>query len=101
MKYYTMQKKASPKEYPGKSDPGDDEFVSEPVIAMPGNYGPGNGAILAGTGKKTEHRITSFEKIDIVRKGISKRDLELLKEKTCFDYTTLAKILGVTRATLI
>ncbi|MEO8413106.1 MAG: antitoxin Xre/MbcA/ParS toxin-binding domain-containing protein [Ginsengibacter sp.] len=58
-------------------------------------------AILAGIGKKTEHRITPFEKIKILRKGISKRDLELLKEKACFDYSTLAKILGVTRATLI
>ena len=37
----------------------------------------------------------------IVRDGVSKKDLELLKSKADLDYTMLAKALSVTRATLI
>jgi putative toxin-antitoxin system antitoxin component (TIGR02293 family) len=39
--------------------------------------------------------------METVRKGISKTNLETLKEKTALDYDNLALALGVTRATLI
>src|SRR5438046_7257754 len=42
----------------------------------------------------------SYQKIETIREGISKHELENLKEQTELDYTTLAKILAVTKATL-
>jgi putative toxin-antitoxin system antitoxin component (TIGR02293 family) len=63
--------------------------------------GINNWVILHGTSKKPESRMTSFEKIDIIREGISKKDLEHLKEKTDLDYNQLSKVLSVARATLI
>jgi putative toxin-antitoxin system antitoxin component (TIGR02293 family) len=45
--------------------------------------------------------LTPFEKMHVVREGVSKKDLEILKSKTKMDYTSLAKALSVTRATLI
>jgi putative toxin-antitoxin system antitoxin component (TIGR02293 family) len=57
--------------------------------------------ILHNATKKPESRMTSFEKIDIIREGISKKDLENLKEKTDLDYNQLSKVLSVARATLI
>jgi len=57
--------------------------------------------ILNDAASKPESRMTSFEKIDMIRQGISKRDLEHLKEKTDLDYNQLAKVLSVARATLI
>lgn len=43
---------------------------------------------------------SSYQKIDAIREGISKEDLENLKEQTGLDYDTLAKILSVAKATL-
>ncbi len=57
--------------------------------------------ILHNATKKPESRMTSFEKINIIREGISKKDLENLKEKTDLDYNQLSKVLSVARATLI
>jgi uncharacterized protein (DUF2384 family) len=45
--------------------------------------------------------MTSFEKIGMIKEGISKADLENLKEKADLDYNQLAKVLSVARATLI
>ncbi|MEO7317217.1 MAG: antitoxin Xre/MbcA/ParS toxin-binding domain-containing protein [Ginsengibacter sp.] len=45
--------------------------------------------------------LTPFEKMHVVREGVSKKDLEMLKTKAKMDYTSLAKALSVTRATLI
>lgn len=45
--------------------------------------------------------LTSFEKMEIIKKGISKRYLESFKKATSLDYHTLADALSVTRATLI
>lgn len=45
--------------------------------------------------------LTPFEKMHVVREGVSKKDLEMLKTKANMDYTSLAKALSVTRATLI
>ncbi len=45
--------------------------------------------------------LTPFEKMHVVREGVSKKDLEILKSKANMDYTSMAKALSVTRATLI
>lgn len=37
----------------------------------------GKWAILSGATSKPESQITSFEKMDVVRNGVSKKDLEL------------------------
>jgi putative toxin-antitoxin system antitoxin component (TIGR02293 family) len=63
--------------------------------------GINNWVILHNASKKPESRMTSFEKINIIREGISKKDLEHLKEKTDLDYNQLSKVLSVARATLI
>lgn len=41
------------------------------------------------------------EKITLIRKGVSKNDLEEIKEESGLDYDTLSTILAVSRATLI
>ena len=41
------------------------------------------------------------EKITLIRKGVSKNDLEVIKEESGLDYDTLSTILAVSRATLI
>ena len=73
----------------------------ETAVSYQKNRQPGSLVILADAAKKPENRLTAFEKMDIVRDGVSKRDLELLKDKAELDYTMLAKALSVTRATLI
>jgi putative toxin-antitoxin system antitoxin component (TIGR02293 family) len=45
--------------------------------------------------------MTPLEKMDVAQRGVSKKDLEKLKNKTSLDYGNLAKALSVTRATLI
>ena len=57
--------------------------------------------VLKNSGNKPENQMTSFEKIGMIREGISKKDLENLKEKAGFDYNQLSKVLSVARATLI
>lgn len=57
--------------------------------------------VLKNSGNKPENQMTSFEKIGMIREGISKKDLESLKEKAGFDYNQLSKVLSVARATLI
>lgn len=46
-------------------------------------------------------QMTGFEKIDIIRNGVSKKELEEIKETAALDYDQLAQALSVTRATLI
>lgn len=43
---------------------------------------------------------SSYQKIDAIKEGISKEELENLKDQTGLDYDTLAKILSVAKATL-
>ena len=43
---------------------------------------------------------SSYQKIETIKEGISKEELENLKEQTGVDYSVLAKILSVTKATL-
>lgn len=57
--------------------------------------------ILKEAAEKPESHLTSFEKIEIIKKGISKNDLERLKAKSGLDYDQLARALSVSRATLI
>lgn len=57
--------------------------------------------ILIGAAKKPESKMTSVEKMNVVRSGVTKKDLESLKAKTKLGYDNLAKALSVTRATLI
>lgn len=46
------------------------------------------------------HQWSSYQKIEAIRDGISKEELENLKEQSDLDYNILAKILAVTKATL-
>jgi putative toxin-antitoxin system antitoxin component (TIGR02293 family) len=43
---------------------------------------------------------SSYQKIETIKEGISKEELENLKEQTGMDYNMLSKILAVTKATL-
>lgn len=45
--------------------------------------------------------MTSIQKMQIIKKGISKNYLETLKKSTSLDYDSLAEALSVTRSTLI
>ena len=46
------------------------------------------------------YRWNSFDKIDAVKNGISKEELENLKMGAELDYDTLARVLGIAKATL-
>ncbi|MDB5249398.1 MAG: hypothetical protein JWQ40_3792 [Segetibacter sp.] len=76
--------------------------IAEPTAEYALNiWQDNNFVILHDATKKPESRMTSFEKIGLIREGISKKDLEHLKEKADLDYNQLAKVLSVARATLI
>ena len=55
----------------------------------------------SGYRNKPSSQLTGFQKMNIVREGVSKKALENLKEKAGLDYDDLAVALSVTRATLI
>lgn len=57
--------------------------------------------IMTPATKKPESQMTSIEKMDATRQGISKTALEELKNKAGFDYDQLSTVLGVARTTLI
>ncbi|MEO8712852.1 MAG: antitoxin Xre/MbcA/ParS toxin-binding domain-containing protein [Parafilimonas sp.] len=65
------------------------------------NYNINTNAILIDAAHKPENQMTALEKMDVVRLGITKKDLESLKAKARLGYDKLAKALSVTRATLI
>src|SRR5207245_782444 len=50
--------------------------------------------ILNKAAKKPESSMTSFEKINLIKEGISKTDLENLKDKAGLDYNQLSKVLS-------
>ena len=60
-----------------------------------------NAIIFPGGLKKPESQMTPVEKMERLNTGITKKELELLKTRTELDYKKLAKLLSVTRATLI
>lgn len=51
--------------------------------------------------QRPEHTLTSFEKMELLEKGISKKDLEGFKKAASLDYDRLARVLNVARATLL
>lgn len=57
--------------------------------------------VLKGAANKPETHLSSFEKMKVIKDGISKTDLEALKSRAGLDYHELANALSVTRATLI
>lgn len=57
--------------------------------------------LLSSTFKKPESQMSPIEKMERLHIGISKKELETLKLRTALDYDKLAKLLLVTRATLI
>jgi len=57
--------------------------------------------ILFNGSKKPESQMTPLEKMVLADQGITKKDLEALKEKADLDYDDLARALSVGRATLI
>src|SRR5215207_561315 len=46
------------------------------------------------------HQWNAFEKIDAIKEGVTKEQLENLKDRAELDYDTLARILNVAKATL-
>jgi len=59
------------------------------------------GIIFSDTQQKPENQMTPMEKMEKLKSGLTKRDLEKLKLRTKLDYDKLSKALSVTRATLI
>ncbi|MEO5684908.1 MAG: antitoxin Xre/MbcA/ParS toxin-binding domain-containing protein [Chitinophagaceae bacterium] len=52
-------------------------------------------------GRRPANHLTPMEKLAMVKKGITKDELEVLKENAGLDYDTLAQGLSTARATLI
>lgn len=61
---------------------------------MPTTYYVGNAAVPLA-------EMTSLQKMQIIKSGISKKYLEVFKKSAELDYDSLAKALSVTRTTLI
>lgn len=58
-------------------------------------------SVLLQSTPKPESRMTTIEKMEATRNGISKQELEELKKRAGLDYDQLSHILQVARATLI
>ncbi len=73
------------------------------TAAPPGNsqYTAAMSNTIVMPSNKSINQMTPIEKMGIVRAGISKKDLEHLKNAAELDYDQLAWALSVTRATLI
>ena len=69
--------------------------VQEPMMAA---YKTTKNTMLSG---RPAYNMTPLEKMETMRLGFSKQDLEALKSRTDLDYDKLSKALSVTRATLI
>lgn len=71
-------------------------------ITRPIGTGFTNISIMQGNAaNKAESQLTVTEKMNLVLEGVSKKELENLKEKTALGYEELAKGLSVTKVTLI
>jgi putative toxin-antitoxin system antitoxin component (TIGR02293 family) len=88
-------------DYTIEEEPLNGTIVSEPDAGQDYVRNYRFNVILSESSEKPENQLSAFEKMHIVREGVSKKDLELLKSKADLDYTMLAKALSVTRATLI
>lgn len=90
-------KKHTRKSYPEPEENTGPAF-QEP---LPAYYSAQPGIIFKSSPQRPESQMTGFQKIDLIRKGISKNELERFKEKARLDYDQLAHALSVARATLI
>ncbi|GGM99503.1 hypothetical protein GCM10010967_36830 [Dyadobacter beijingensis] len=90
-------KKHTPKTYP-EPDENAGNMLQEPYAA---HYAANPAVIFKTPLQRPESQMTSFQKIDMIRRGISKNDFEGFKNKTGLDYDQLANALSVARATLI
>ena len=77
-----------PEIFPGAEEPGI-KYIS------------GLSQILLANQGRPEYQMSSFEKIELVEEGISKKALENLKLKAGLDYDQLSKVLKVARTTLL
>ncbi|GAC1432586.1 MAG: hypothetical protein NVSMB7_08400 [Chitinophagaceae bacterium] len=70
----------------------------QPVSSLPviGHHA----SVMAKPGKPA-YQMTAMEKLGMVKKGITKTELDALKQKAGLDYDTLAEGLSTARATLI
>lgn len=83
-----------------KSQTQEANKASEPITAY-ASPAQSLSILLKQATQKPEGQMTAFEKMEMIREGISKQDLEHLKNKTALDYNQLSKLLSVARATLI
>ena len=94
---------SSPKFFAGKRFASKNSAVGAAALVAnlsSGSYRQSTSVIVKETGKP-EWQMTAVEKMDMVRDGVSKKDLESLKSKTNLDYDKLSTLLSTTRATLI
>ena len=91
---------AKNKKYPLKNDSPDNGVLNEAALAYTPHLTIAF-SFLEDSQSTSASDLSPFEKMHVIREGVSKKDLEILKAKSEMDYTTLAKALSVTRATLI
>jgi putative toxin-antitoxin system antitoxin component (TIGR02293 family) len=115
VKYYTMPAKPKQKNKKYKLKDESSSTVAEAatayenkstahkanLVAHRGGISSKKTSILSNIADKQESQMSALEKMDAARVGVTKKDLENLKQKTMLDYNKLAKALSVTRATLI
>lgn len=96
-----IKKNKTPADYTLDDESSNGSIASEPEVERTYTGNCRFDVILADASQKPENQLSAFEKMHIVRDGVSKKDLELLKNQADLDYTMLARALSVTRATLI
>lgn len=84
---------------------------SNPLSRSASGKSAGNGTIAKSTMAKTKvakevalshiNTVPATEKISLIKQGLSKNQLEAIKEQSALDYDTLSTVLSVSRATLI
>lgn len=85
-----------------KNAGGDNNEIHEPFA----QYGGAMPVLNQGSTLNTDfldgrlHVVPASDKITIIKKGISKRELESIKEQSDLDYETLSSILSVSKAKL-
>lgn len=92
-------KRGSQKKY--EKSAADSISANEPYYTYANTKGCPSPVLLKDATQIPEGQMTAIEKMKITREGISKTDLEHLKNKIALDYNQLAKVLSVARATLI
>ncbi|GAC1427528.1 MAG: hypothetical protein NVS1B13_20280 [Flavisolibacter sp.] len=59
------------------------------------------GTIILKASSKPENKMSHIEKIDLIDRGLTKKNLEFLKHHADWDYDQLANVLNVARSSLI